>query len=89
MMRALAHQALSLKQPHHCVDLVEAALRRGLGRVDGQTEALLHITHARAYAATHENPSAARALLAAGDGQNHRASAKGHVTPVSVGGTTS
>ncbi|MET8330083.1 tetratricopeptide repeat protein [Streptomyces sp. NPDC005181] len=67
MMRALAHQALSLKQPHHCVDLVEAALRRGLGRVDGQTEALLHITHARAYAATDENPSAARALLAAED----------------------
>ncbi|OIJ63177.1 hypothetical protein [Streptomyces mangrovisoli] len=67
MMRALAHQALSLKQPHHCVDLVEGALRRGLGHVDGQTEALLHITHARAYAATAENPSAARALLAAED----------------------
>ncbi|MYU06517.1 tetratricopeptide repeat protein [Streptomyces sp. SID8366] len=67
MMRALAHQALSLKQPHHCVDLVEGALRTGLGHVDGQTEALLHITHARAYAATDENPSAARALLAAED----------------------
>ncbi|MEU9007777.1 tetratricopeptide repeat protein [Streptomyces sp. NPDC048551] len=67
MMRALAHQALSLKQPHHCVDLVEGALTRGLGHVDGQTEALLHITHARAYAATGENPSAARALLAAED----------------------
>ncbi|MGE7389584.1 tetratricopeptide repeat protein [Streptomyces sp. NPDC004126] len=65
MMRALAHQALSLKQPHHCVDLVEGALRRGLGHVDGQTEALLHITHARAYAATAERSSAARALLAA------------------------
>lgn len=64
-MRALAHQALSLKQPHHCVDLVEGALRTGLGHVDGQTEALLHITHARAYAATDENLSAARALLAA------------------------
>ncbi len=38
MMRALAHQALSLKQPHHCVDLVEGALRTGLGHVDGQTE---------------------------------------------------
>ena len=67
MMRALAHQALSLKQPHHCVDLVEGALARGLGHVDGQTEALLHITHARAYAAVGENPSAARALLAAED----------------------
>ncbi|MEV7287770.1 tetratricopeptide repeat protein [Streptomyces sp. NPDC093252] len=67
MMRALAHQALSLKQPHHCVDLVEGALRRGFGHVDGQTEALLHITHARAYAATNESPSAARALLAAED----------------------
>lgn len=67
MMRALAHQALSLKQPHHCVDLVEGALQRGLGRVDGQTEALLHITHARAFAATDENASAARALLAAED----------------------
>ncbi len=67
MMRALAHQALSLKQPHHCVDLVEGALRTGLGHVDGQTEALLHITHARAYAATNENSLAARALLAAED----------------------
>lgn len=67
MMRALAHQALSLKQPHHCVDLVEGALARGLGHVDSQTEALLHITHARAYAAIGERSSAARALLAAED----------------------
>ncbi|MGW3031230.1 tetratricopeptide repeat protein [Streptomyces sp. NPDC001178] len=67
MMRALAHQALSLKQPHHCVGLVEGALRRGLGYVDGQTEALLHITHARAYAATGGKSDAARALLAAED----------------------
>ncbi|MCZ0975585.1 tetratricopeptide repeat protein [Streptomyces albulus] len=65
MMRALAHQSLSLKQPHHCVDLAKGALTRGLGHVDGQTEALLHITHARAYAAVGEKPSAARALLAA------------------------
>lgn len=67
MMRALAHQALSLKQAHHCVALVEGALSRGLGHVDGQTEALLHITHARAYAAVGEKPAAARALLAAED----------------------
>ncbi|MDX3747504.1 tetratricopeptide repeat protein [Streptomyces sp. AK08-02] len=67
MMRALAHQALSLKQPHHCVDLVEGALIRGLDHVDGQTEALLHITHARAFAAVGERPAAARALLAAED----------------------
>ncbi|MFE7223511.1 hypothetical protein ACFU7D_01885 [Nocardioides sp. NPDC057577] len=67
MMRALAHQALSLKQPHHCVDLIEGALQRSQGHVDGQTQALLHITHARAYAATDESPSAARALLAAED----------------------
>ncbi|MFK0188885.1 tetratricopeptide repeat protein [Streptomyces rubiginosohelvolus] len=67
MMRALAHQSLSLKQPHHCVDLIKGALARGLGHVDGQTEALLHITHARAYAAVGENPLAARALLAADD----------------------
>lgn len=67
MMRALAHQALSLKQPHHCIDLAEAALAQGVGHIDGQTEALLHITHARAYAATGEKPSAARALLAAED----------------------
>ncbi|MEV0124964.1 helix-turn-helix transcriptional regulator [Streptomyces sp. NPDC050703] len=67
MMRALARQALSLKQPHHCVDLVEGALARGLRHVDSQTEALLHITHARAYAAVGEKPAAARALLAAED----------------------
>lgn len=54
MMRALAHQALSLKQPHHCVDLVEGALTRGLGHLDGQTEALLHITHARALLAAED-----------------------------------
>ncbi|MFI9275083.1 tetratricopeptide repeat protein [Kitasatospora sp. NPDC052896] len=65
MMRALAHQALSLKQPHHCVALIENALARSIHRVDGQTEALLHITHARAFAATRDKPAAARALLAA------------------------
>ncbi|MYS87611.1 hypothetical protein [Embleya scabrispora] len=65
MMRALAHQALSLKQPHNCVALIENALARSVGRVDGQTEALLHITHARAFAATRDKPAAARALLAA------------------------
>ncbi len=65
MMRALAHQALSLKQPRHCVDLIENALGRSVGHVDGQTEALLHITHARAFAATSDRPAAARALLAA------------------------
>lgn len=67
MMRALAHQALKLKQPSHCVDLIEGALRRGVGHVDGRTEALLHITHARAYAAGGDHSSAARALLAAED----------------------
>lgn len=67
MIRALAHQFLSPKQCHHCVDLVKGALTRGLGHVDGQTEALLHITHSRAYAAVGENPLAARALLAAED----------------------
>ncbi|MFD7028493.1 tetratricopeptide repeat protein [Streptomyces sp. NPDC059917] len=67
MMRSLAHQALKLKQPRHCVDLVEGALARGLGHVDGQTEALLHITHARAWAAVGEKAPASRALLAAED----------------------
>ncbi|MGH3627015.1 MAG: hypothetical protein ACRDRL_06185, partial [Sciscionella sp.] len=65
MMRALAHQALSLKRASHCVELAEHALRRGTGHVDGQTEALLHITQARALAAVGERPSAARALIAA------------------------
>lgn len=67
MMRTLAHQALSLKQPHHCVDLSEAAVAQGIGHIDGQTEALLHITHARAYAAINERSAAARALLTAED----------------------
>lgn len=35
--------------------------------MDGQTEALLHIIHARAFAAIDEKPTAARALLAAED----------------------
>jgi hypothetical protein len=67
MMRALAHQALSLKQPHHCVELSDFALHRGKSYVDGRTEALLHITRARAFAAIGERPSAARALIAAQD----------------------
>jgi tetratricopeptide (TPR) repeat protein len=67
MMRALAHQALSLKQPHQCVELMERALSRGLGHVDGQTEALLHITQARAFAAVGEGSSAAQALIASHD----------------------
>ena len=67
MMLAVTHQALSLKQPHHCIDLVQGALERARGYADGATEALLHITHARAYAALKERPLAARALLAAED----------------------
>jgi hypothetical protein len=67
MMRAVAHQALSLKQRHHSLDLIQGALDRAEGYTDGATEALLHITHARAYAALGEKPQAARALLAAED----------------------
>jgi len=37
--------------------LAEAALAQGAGHIDGQTEALLHITHARAYEAINERPS--------------------------------
>jgi len=62
MMRALAHLALSLKQPRHCVDLIDDALRRSDGHVDGQTEALLHITepgpmHSRGSARQPPKPS--------------------------------
>ncbi|MEV7006708.1 tetratricopeptide repeat protein [Streptosporangium sp. NPDC051022] len=67
MMRAVAHQALSLQQPRHSLDLVQGALERAKGYVDSATEALLHITHARAYAALGEKSQAARALLAAED----------------------
>ncbi|GIG63159.1 Tat pathway signal protein [Longispora fulva] len=65
MMRTVAHQALSLKQPRYCIDLVEAAIVRSRGYADGGTEALLHITHARAFAAVQEKALAAKALLAA------------------------
>ncbi|MBB5157580.1 hypothetical protein [Saccharopolyspora phatthalungensis] len=67
MMRAVAHQALSLKQRRHCLDLAQGALERAEGYTDGATQALLHITHARAYAALGEKPQAAHALLAAED----------------------
>ena len=67
MMRAVAHQALSVKQRHRCLDLIRAALERAEGYADGATEALLHITHARAFAALGEKPQAARSLLAAED----------------------
>lgn len=67
MMRTLAHQALSLKQPRHCAELAERALQSAVGHVDGQTEALLYITQARGFAAVGERSSAARALIAAQD----------------------
>ncbi|MFF3070069.1 tetratricopeptide repeat protein [Kitasatospora sp. NPDC057936] len=67
MLRALAHQALNLKQPAHCVDLAEEALRRSAGKVDAQTRALLLITSARAYGATRQKQKAAAALLSAED----------------------
>lgn len=67
MTRAVAHQALSLKQPRHSLDLMENALDRAAGHADGATEALLHITHARAYAALGEKSLAARTLLTAED----------------------
>lgn len=66
MMRAVAHQALSLKQ-RHSHDLIQGALERAEDHADGATKALLHITHARAHAALNEKPQAARALLAAED----------------------
>lgn len=67
MMRAVAHQALSLKQPRHCRDLIQAALQRAHGAMDSSTEALMHITHARSLAALGEKSLAARALLTADD----------------------
>ncbi|MFJ9461360.1 tetratricopeptide repeat protein [Kitasatospora sp. NPDC101447] len=67
MLRAMAHQALNLKQPQHCVDLAEEALRRSAGRVDAQTRAMLLITSARAYGATRQGSKAAEALLSAED----------------------
>jgi len=67
MMRAVAHQALSLKQPRHSRDLIEGALGRAAGYADGATQALLHITHARACAALGEKTLAAQALIAAED----------------------
>lgn len=65
MMRALAHQALSLKQPRHCVELIERALSLGRRRLDGRTVALLHVTQARAHARVGSGSSAAASLLAA------------------------
>ncbi|MFD5083622.1 tetratricopeptide repeat protein [Kitasatospora sp. NPDC058406] len=67
MMRALAHQALNLKQPEFCVELAEESLRRARGKVDPQTEALLLITSARAYGAVGSGQKAAAALLSAED----------------------
>lgn len=65
MMRTLAHQALALRQPRFCIDLAEAAISRSRGHADAATQALLHITRARAYAAVGEKVLAARTLLAA------------------------
>lgn len=78
MMRVIAQQALSMKQPRHCSDLVDAALRRGKGRLDGATEALLHITRARSHAAVGRKQEAAQALLSAEDSLSR---ASGEVQP--------
>ncbi|MFJ8600667.1 tetratricopeptide repeat protein, partial [Streptomyces shenzhenensis] len=59
---ARGHVPFAVEQRHFAA-LGSVACHRT--SVDGQTEALLHITHARAYAAIDENSSAARALLAA------------------------
>jgi tetratricopeptide (TPR) repeat protein len=65
MTRALAHQALAAGHRRQARDLATAALARAIGHTDGATEALLHITHARALAALGEGPAAAQALLTA------------------------
>ncbi|MBT0773722.1 hypothetical protein KIH74_32555 [Kineosporia sp. J2-2] len=67
MMRAIAHQALSLNHPQHGLALLQKALLQSRGSLDGSTEALLYITQARAHAALQERAPAARALLAAED----------------------
>lgn len=65
MMRAVAHQALSLKQPNHSRDLIQGALKRADGHACPATQVPLHITRARA--ALGDKADAARALLAAED----------------------
>ena len=67
MTRALAHQALAAGHRRQARDLAAAALARADGHADGATQALLHVTHARALAALGERQAAARALLAAED----------------------
>jgi tetratricopeptide (TPR) repeat protein len=67
MTRALAHQALAAGRRRQARDLAAAALARADGHADGATQALLHVTHARALAALGERQAAARALLAAED----------------------
>jgi tetratricopeptide (TPR) repeat protein len=61
VLRILAHQAMDLGRPEHCVDLAEAALARSRGRVDAGTESLFWLTLARAHAINHS----ARESLAA------------------------
>jgi hypothetical protein len=65
MMRALAHQALDLGRPQQCLEMAEGALRRANGWVDGRTEALLHVTRARAGAAMGDRHVVTASLLAA------------------------
>jgi hypothetical protein len=67
MTRALAHQALAAGHRRQARDLAVAALARADGHADGATQALLHVTHARALAALGERQTAARVLLAAED----------------------
>ncbi|HUN34380.1 MAG TPA: tetratricopeptide repeat protein [Trebonia sp.] len=67
MTRAIAHQALAAGNRRQARDLAASALARAAGHSDGATEALLHVTQARAFSALGEKPAAARALLAAED----------------------
>jgi tetratricopeptide (TPR) repeat protein len=63
MTRALTHQALAAGHRRQARDLAAVALARAAGHADGATEALLHVTRARSFAALGEGPAAARALL--------------------------
>jgi hypothetical protein len=65
-MRILAYQAFDIGHSDHCVDLADAAVRTGKGRVDPHTQTLLTLTLAKAHGMTGDRR---RALTAIGEAE--------------------
>ncbi|MFI0411849.1 tetratricopeptide repeat protein [Actinomadura sp. 3N508] len=65
IMRLMAHQGIDLGHGRACIDLAEAAVTTGRGRVDSATLGQLHLAAARTHAAAGDGRAARAALTIA------------------------